>query len=60
MKLIRFVNTWVDVEKILAIENGQWDNEKQDYRAILVMHGDTRVHLELYIRHILEVLNDLT
>jgi hypothetical protein len=43
LKLLDFSGKYVVADRICAIEHGRWDNGLQDWYAIIVCAGDTRV-----------------
>jgi len=48
MNLVTFGAKAIDVDKLVGIENGEWSDQAQDWKAVAVMHGDTRISLGLY------------
>jgi len=41
---------WVNWQKVVAIEKGEWNNYYQDHKAILVMEAGARVPWKGYCR----------
>lgn len=44
MTFVKIGNVLVRIEAIVAIEHGQWDGDKQDWEAIIVMNGGARIY----------------
>lgn len=47
----------VDVTRIRAIERGEYDQERGDWRAVLVLDNDTRLSVSLFVQEALVALN---
>jgi len=50
--------TAVDVSKIRAVERGQFDQDRQDWRAVLVLEGGERLPVSLFVQEALAALNN--
>lgn len=54
--LIDFNGTRVYAPNILAVEKGEWNNDKQDWLAVIVGTGGARVYLSIYCREAAEMI----
>lgn len=61
MKMVDAGGTWIDLDKLCAVEQGQWSNDRQDWKAIAVMSGNTRVELDyLYTKDLVRLAQAVT
>jgi hypothetical protein len=51
LKLLNFSGKYVVADRICAIEHGRWDNAYQDWYAVLVCIGGTRIETEVFVEH---------
>ena len=50
--------TAVDVTKVRAVERGEYDQERGDWRAVLVLAGGDRIPVDLFVQEALAALNN--
>jgi hypothetical protein len=52
-RMTQIADVHVDLDKLVAVLKGDWDDDAQDWYAILLMEGDTRVSLTRFSPHAL-------
>lgn len=53
---VYFGGVWVDLGAVVAVEQGEWVNSLQDWRAVLVMSGGGRVPVGAMVQEALQKL----
>jgi hypothetical protein len=56
VRVVRFGDKPVILDRICAVEKGEWRNDRQDWLAVLVCSGGTRVETDIFIEEAVAIL----